>query len=533
MIRLMVVDDEPMIREGIVNTVDWESLGIRVIATAGNGRDAMAKALAERPDIVITDIRMPIVDGIHFAREVKKKLPKVKIVFLTGYSEFEYAREAVRLGIEDYVLKPVNTEDLTALMKRLAEEVKKENASVVSQTQSTVLLKENLPIMRNRCVKRFLHGELSESAFLNQAASLFMNLSGPGYQIIIFCIDYFYQLIANGEREAGLLKYAMLNIVEETLSACGPVVVCDEGEARLMVILNTGEDTKKLARCCKEIQFCMRKFYGIPVSVGIGKKAEGLEELKRSYRWAVEALEARIRQGSSQIIVKDQGCEEPGGHARLFLTPQEEQEIGDAVKLLDESRLYDILEMVFQKYVMKQDLGRRGTEQFCMYLVLIAMRWLEHFSVSPEEALGKNYFYYNEISKYETAEDLEMWMKDIYSAALEAVDRQKNHKYKGIVAGGMAYAMEHFAESLQVGEVAGAVYVTPNYFSRVFKEETGENFTDWLNKYRIEQAKKRMDAEPEAKVYAIAEETGFSDYKYFAFIFKKYTGYTPTSYRNR
>ena len=84
-----------------------------------------------------------------------------------------------------------------------------------------------------------------------------------------------------------------------------------------------------------------------------------------------------------------------------------------------------------------------------------------------------------------------------------------------------------------MGDVAQAVYVTPNYFSKVFKEETGENFTDWLNKYRIEQAKKRMDAEPEAKVYTIAEETGFSDYKYFAFIFKKYTGYTPTSYRNR
>lgn len=533
MIRMMVVDDEPVIREGIVRAVDWESLDVQVVGTAGNGRDGMAKALTEKPDIVITDIRMPIVDGIRFAKELKEKLPKVRVVFLTGYSEFEYAREAIRLGAADYLLKPINTEDLTKLVRKLADQVRQENATVVSRTQKTVLLKENLPMMRNRCVKRYFQGEIGETAFTEQAGALGMDFSGQEHQIIIFCIDYYYQLIASGEREAGLLKYAMSNIAEEVLGACGSAVICDEGEARVMVILGTDQETKKITRCCKEVQFCMRKYYGVSISVGIGKKVKAIQDLKISYRSADEAVEERIKQGSSQIIVREGDPRNGSEHARLFLTPEEEQEISDAVRLLDKNRVYDALEMVFQKYVMEQDLGRRGTEQFCMYLVLIAMRQLEHFSVSPEQALGKNYYYYNEISKYETAQDLEMWMKDIYSESLAAVDRQSNGKYKGIVAGGLAYAMEHFSESIQVGDVAQAVYVTPNYFSRVFKEETGENFTDWLNKYRIEQAKKRMDAEPETKVYAIAEETGFSDYKYFAFIFKKYTGFTPTSYHNR
>lgn len=533
MIKLMVVDDEPVIREGIVNAVDWDALGIEVVGTAGNGRDGMARALTGKPDIVITDIRMPIVDGLHFARELKEKLPKVRVVFLTGYSEFEYAREAVRIGAADYLLKPVNTEDLTRLAGRLANEVRQENATVVNRTQKTALLKENLPMMRNRCVKRFFHGELEENSFVDRAGTLGMEFPGPEYQVIILCIDYYYQLIASGEREAGLLKYAMSNIAEEILGNCGSVSICDEGEARLMVILSTAQETKRIARSCKELQFCMRKYYGVSVSVGIGKKVGCVSKLKQSYQSADEAVEERIRQGSSQIIVKDDDGKMGVSHTRLFLNPEEEQELADAFKLLDKERVYDALELIFQKYVMQQDVGRRGTEQFCMYLVLTVMRQLEHFSVSPETTLGKNYYYYNEISKYETAEDLEMWMKDIYSAALAALDQQKNHKYKGIVASGMSYAMDHFTESIQVADVAQAVYVTPNYFSRVFKEETGENFTDWLNKYRIEQAKKRMDTEPETKVYTIAEETGFSDYKYFAFIFKKYTGYTPTSYRNR
>ncbi len=105
MIKLMVVDDEPVIREGIETAVDWERLDIQVVGTAGNGRDGMAKALAQKPDIVITDIRMPVMDGIHFAKELKEKLPNVRIVFLTGYSEFEYAREAIRIGAAEYLVK--------------------------------------------------------------------------------------------------------------------------------------------------------------------------------------------------------------------------------------------------------------------------------------------------------------------------------------------------------------------------------------------------------------------------------------------
>lgn len=533
MIKLMVVDDEPIIRDGLANGIDWERLDVSVVGTASNGRDGLAKAIKEKPDIVITDIRMPVSDGISLAKELKAKLPRVRVIFLTGYGEFEYAREAVRIGAADYLLKPVNIEALTALVGRLSDEIRIECAAERKLSQKTVLLKENLPLMRNRCVKRFFGGELSEAQFRKQAYTLGMEFLGEGFQVVILCIDYYYQMLANGEREGALLKYAMSNIAEEILGKLGTVFLCDEEEARLMVLLETGEETRRIAGSCREIQFYMRKYYGISVSVGIGKRAEGIAGLTYSYESAQKALEERIRQGSSQIIVEEKDREGPMGHAKLFLDLQEERELTEAVKLLDGKRVYDALERFFKEYVLEQSLNRRETEQFCIYLILIIMRQMEYFSIRPETALGRNYDYHHEISKYETAGDLEMWMRGIYGQALSAMEQQRTHKYKGIVANGMAYAMEHFAEAIQIGGVAKSVYVTPNYFSRVFKEETGENFTDWLNSYRVEQAKRRMDTEPETKVYTIAEECGFSDYKYFAFIFKKYTGYTPTAYKNR
>lgn len=531
MIRLMIVDDEPIIREGMMTIIDWESLGVIVVGTVGNGRDGLARAMVEKPDIVITDIRMPVVDGIKFSEELHAKLPKTRIVFLTGYNDFEYTRHAVRIGAADYLLKPVNTEELTGLIKKLVNEIIRESREFENRSQRAVLLKENLPLMRSRCIHDFMWGKTEEKRFLERAGFLGIPLMEENLRIVIFCIDYYFQLLANGEREADLLKYALSNVAEELMGRLGNICVCDEGEARLMVLLSSGEDTKEVARSAREVQFYLRKHYGLSVSVGIGKLVSEWGDLKLSYQNADEALEGRMKQGSSQIIAR----EKSHGSLReekIFITAEEEAELKNAVTLLDRRKIYDTLEEIFQKYVMEQEVGRKAVEQFCMYLVLIAMREVQRFQLAPEQVLGKNYYFYEEVSKYVTADDLEMWLKDIYSSVLQAVEDRRNSKYKGIVTNGIAYAQDHVSESIQVADVAKAVYVTPNYFSKIFKEETGENFTDWLNKFRIEMAKKRMEKEPETKIYTIAEECGFSDYKYFAFIFKKYTGYTPTSYRN-
>jgi len=527
----MIVDDEQIIREALSQLIDYESIGYELIATAKNGMEAYDIICDDYPDVVITDIRMPILNGLDLIERSIKSDSHITFILLSGYNDFEYTRHAVRIGAADYLLKPVNTKELTGLIQRLVNEIIRESREFENRSQRAVLLKESLPLMRSRCVHDFMWGKTEEKRFLERAGFLGIPLMEENLRIVIFCIDYYFQLLANGEREADLLKYALSNVAEELVGRLGNICVCDEGEARLMVLLCSGEDTKEVARSAREVQFYLRKHYGVSVSVGIGKLVSEWRDLKLSYQNADEALEGRMKQGSSQIIAreKSQGSLR---EEKIFITSEEEAELKNAVTLLDRRKIYDTLEEIFQKYVMEQEVGRKAVEQFCMYLVLIAMREVQRFQLAPEQVLGQNYYYYEEISKYETADDLEMWLKDIYSSVLRAVEDRRNSKYKGIVTNGIAYAQDHFSESLQVADVAKAVYVTPNYFSKIFKEETGENFTDWLNKFRIEMAKKRMEKEPETKIYTIAEECGFSDYKYFAFIFKKYTGYTPTSYRN-
>lgn len=180
MIKLLIADDEAVIREGMLTIIDWESLGVKVVAVAGNGRDGLAKAMAEKPDIVITDIRMPVVDGIKFSKSLREKLPKVRIVFLTGYNDFEYTRHAVKVRAEDYLLKPVNTRELMELVGRLVKEIRLENSTVEENVRKTVLLKENLPVMRNRFISLFLLENLRKGSFWSGAGPLGFPLDKPG-----------------------------------------------------------------------------------------------------------------------------------------------------------------------------------------------------------------------------------------------------------------------------------------------------------------------------------------------------------------
>ena len=184
MIKLMIVDDEPVIRKGIVTVVDWKALDIQVVAEAANGRDGLSRALLEKPDIVITDIKMPIMDGITFSSELRKKLPKVRIVFLTGYSDFEYSRHAIRIGAEDYLLKPVNTGELIELMERLKQEIVRENTHRQSRSRENVILKESQPLMRKRLLKQLFEGQVGLEDFCGKAVPLNLPTEGPEFVII-------------------------------------------------------------------------------------------------------------------------------------------------------------------------------------------------------------------------------------------------------------------------------------------------------------------------------------------------------------
>lgn len=529
-VKLMIVDDEQIIRRGIESSIDWEELGIKLAAQASNGRDGLARALMVQPDIILTDVKMSIMNGIQMVQQIKEKLPAVHVVMISGYSDFQLTREAFKAGAVDYLLKPVSVEDLKELMIKLRDEVYREREQQVRKRSNSKIIHQALPVLRGEFLYKFIRREISVDEFrANGTSQMGFLLAGNYYQAMIMEYDAYQQMI-KGKEDSRLLLYALSNIAKEILEPVGETTVCYLNEYSLFILVSskTSGILFQIVEYCRQIEFYVTQHYKQTVTVGIGECVEGLQEFRRSFHQAEEAVIRKVVRGRNQVITYEDildGQQE----AFVVLDPRDEGILREKIKLMKPMEIQQQLNHIFEIY-LKECRQRRAIQQFCIFLVSIILQ--ETQRISSDGRIDKNKSFFEEIEQYETLPEMQMWVKNIYSRLMQEMGSSQSSQYKGIVKKSMEYAMAHYKEKLQVSDMAAKAYVTPNYFSKVFKQETGENFTEWLNKYRIEKAKERMAAEMEEKTYEIAIEVGFQDYKYFTYIFKKYTGYSPGNYRN-
>lgn len=530
-VKLMIVDDEQVIRCGIASSVDWGKLGIELAGEASNGRDGLAKALIVKPDIVLSDVKMPVMDGIRMAKQIREKLPKTRIVMLSGYSDFEFTREAFKAGAVDYLLKPVSIAELTDLMARVCDEVRSGWDKDRKAQNSERLLHQAWPVLQWEFLSEYLFGKMTEKQFLEKGrASMKFQLDGPYYQMMVMDYDDFYQM-NYGIEDSRLLLYALSNITGEILEPVGKATVCYMSESSLAVLLSSDREISLMqsVESASQIQFYIMQYFKQTVTIGIGECAAGLQKIRHSFKQARNAADGRIIRGKNQVITYEQM--EAADHSGLLVMEQrEEEELREKIRLLKPMEVQSCLNQIFEIHFTGCK-DKKAAQQFCLSAVSIGLQEMKRMKLEPELVFGSGEALLQEIERYETLSDLRMWVKNVYNRVLNALNSSQSSQYKGIVKRSMEYAMEHYSEKLKVADLAEIVFVTPNYFSKVFKEETGENFTEWLNKYRIEKAKERMMAEPEEKTYQTALEVGFQDYKYFTYIFKKYTGYSPGNYK--
>lgn len=531
MLKLMIVDDEAVIRNGISSIVDWPGLGIEVVGEAANGRDALNRALLLRPDIVITDIKMPLISGLDFARELLKKRPDTRIVLLTGYSDFSYMQQAIQMGAVDYLLKPVQVNDLEKLMRRLCGEIRAQKEYKLRQIATQQVLARNLPVMRGVCLLDFMAGRITAEAFRRDAEGLQIPLAGPRHIAVSLDIDDWVHT-ASAAGGHSLARYSVLNIAEELLGEIGGTAFgyqLAESSLLGLVCLEHGEP-EDIMEACRQIQFYTHRFFHFTVTAAVGPCAGTMEQLRLSLRNAHDALDRKVYTGKNQVIFAGELPRAQDGQI-VLLAQQDEEALQEALSMNKNMAAQKKLDEIFQGYFSGGAYTGKAVRQFGIVLLLLALRVLADAQIPPEEAFGRGAHIVEEIERYETLDEIRLFVKNIYARTIRALDGRNGSSYRHIVRDSMAYVQAHYTENIQVSDVAAAVYVTPNYFSKIFKQETGENFTEWLNKFRIKKAKELILQEPGSRVYEIAAKVGFNDYKYFSFIFKKYTGYTPGTFK--
>ncbi|AST97996.1 response regulator transcription factor [Shouchella clausii] len=501
-IRMLIVDDEPVICQGLVQTIPWESLGVEVVDTAFNGKQALQKLEQQPVDLILTDISMPEMDGLALAEYIVHEKPETKMIIISGYDKFDYARQALRLGIEDYLLKPVDVDELMELVKQVTQKIVDDKKLKSSQAHDWI-----------RHV--LFHIPLSEQIDVKQTQSCGM------FRLLISEVSGYAHLFkAVPTEESKQIQDKVRHVVEKTCEAYGVKQISLIGyENELLTVVFSDHSDMLSDFWLHEVWEEVLKQSPYPIQTVASSIGESLST---SYQQALRLLDD-LRGHGIGLYTKGIECDQ-----EAFDLDKTEHRLLETVLQHDESKLAECIRHVVSE-LMAKGYSLRYIVEVCQGLEIRIKQALQKrlpnrsFDSIELRLHGKlDLRYYNTSSAIE-----ELFLRDLVDFLGELKeDEQNNWMIEKI----KHYIHKHYQQDLRAAEVAERHFITPNYFSMLFKKETGQSFSEYVNRLRIEKSAELL-LTTSNKVFEIAEYVGYKEYKYFVQVFKKQVGLTPTQYR--
>lgn len=538
--RIILVDDEEEVRKSIIRKIDWEEAGFQVAGDAENGEDALEKIEALEPDVVLTDIRMPYMDGLTLAERIRQKYPSMKIVIFSGFDDFEYAKQAIKLNVTEYILKPVNVEELTAILKRIKVNLDQE----IEQKRNVNLLRENyirsLPILRENFLNELVSHPMEPEIVESRMREYDLNLLGAK-KWIAAAIDIeepekerMGQLAIH--REKDLIPISVMQILEEKLGAyCRFALFNAAGiqESGLAVIVAIdGENSQTglidiLGDICKET----RKILAVPVTIGIGNNSARLCRISDSYKEAVNSLGYKAIVGSgSTIYINDM---EPVSRGKLEFDGKAEAELGAAIKFGPKEKI----EAAVTQIVDRMNDAKVHFRQQQAYMLAVAnsmIQLLQLYDLDMEAVFNgelKENGSLEMLPGLQKKEDFSIWLLNTALYIHQAMNRERDNTMKQVIREARQYILDHYQEpELSVEQICRHLHMSPAYFSTMFRKETGKTYIAYLTEVRLDKAVELLN-KTDHKTYVIAAKVGYQEQNYFSYVFKKRFGVSPTKFR--
>lgn len=531
MLKVFLVEDEFVIREGIKNTVDWKAHGYEFCGEASDGELAFPMIQKLKPDIVITDIRMPFMDGLVLSRLIKKELPWTEIIILSGYAEFEYAKEGIKIGIAQYLSKPVSGEELLREVDALAVKIEQKRQERKIREMYVKEMEEN--VLKDR--KDFFHylvtGEKTAGELLETAEKLGMDLSAMWYNIVLLKTqstrhahdEYSNSVIEIEEKLESLVDETHLLIFDRNLEGKALLFKADSRE-------ELAEVQKDYISRLKEIleQYDQVRYFG-----GIGMPVNRLKELPASFEKASHAFAHRYLVRESFILNSEEIEQKVYPEREEFSISNVDPRQLDRNKIKEFLKFGDREEAIYFVEEFFNDLGVNAMKSNMLrqYITMDAyfcvVDFLEGLQISRDEIEPFDIASGHLQSKESAVE----YVAGIIKKALELREKNASNRYGDVVGEVMRYIEKNYGEEeLSLNLLASHVNFSPNHLSTVFSQQTGQTFTKYLTDYRMNKAKELLRCTGK-RSSEIGMEVGYRDPHYFSYLFKKTQGMTPTQYR--
>lgn len=541
MLKLILVDDEADVREGLMQQIDWEDGGFMVEGCAENGREALEMIERCRPDVVVTDIHMPFMDGLQLSQWIRDNYPLTKIIILTGYDEFEYARKAIRLQIDEYVLKPFSSGELAGILGKVKERIERETAEKEDLEQLRDHYRSSLPVLRELFLAELAVRRIPSKVIEEKQLSLEVDLSQGHYAGAVLSLDVPVRQSRPGEdnaagnrkepEERSLQLLAVRRMVEELLAETPDIYVfMAGGEIGLIACRLQEELPRKLLRLLELIRDKVRMYLKLSVSIGVGASVAEACGLYRSFEDARQALDYRLLLGEGRVIWIHDVEAADSGTRHLSMDILTEERLIRAIKLGTPEERGCLIDSLFNP---KESGGASMLDYqvFWLEMMAVLLRLAKESGMQPQELFGPESNPLTEFAAFTGPDPLKERLTDICGKLASKFENGRSTSRRSVVEQAKLMVQQQYGNSeLTIGEVCSRLHISSGYFSTIFKKETGLTFVTYLMQIRMEAARELLRTTG-LKAFEIAEQTGFSDPNYFSFCFKKKFGLSPKEYR--
>lgn len=533
MYKLLIVDDERLIRERLKKQLDWPSYKIKLIGEAGNALEALELIAVHRPDIILADIHLPGISGLEMAERALQYHPRIRIIFISAHSEFDYALTAMQLKAVAYLLKPIETEELRKVITESLLRFKLEE--IASQEK-----KLNEKKMNEMTKEKFFHDLLLDVHDIDDMRALadFTSPVAAPAACIVIVTELDRQAIANKGWKQRDIQNRLSRLHDYLTMEFGricPTETVKMSESRVAAILmgiggESGQAVSELKRTATRMVGQIEALCEVPATIAFGSVTEEPGLVHQSYEAAKSALDCQTIVYCNDRIIDYRDTEKP--NKGIPLTDLS-LEIAAVFKGIDDLNppvaALAVDQLMDRLYAERRSLS--FVRSVCVSLISRLNQYLIEQGEQRETVFGSEFFVWEKLGEIDRPEEIRRWIRSMFNAVAEYMDLKKNGRKSRLVQAVIQYVDERYDRDIALKDIATELHFSTNYVGQMFKKETGQTFQEYVIKRRMELAKTLLKG-TSLKVYEIAERIGYRNIAHFSSQFKLYVGVTPNGFRD-
>lgn len=519
--KIVIVDDDEVIVKAISRIIERSSLDIHVAGEAFNAINALRIVEELMPDIIITDIMMPGMNGLELIDEIKKRKFAVEIIILSAYREFDYAQQALQLGAVDYILKPVSEQKLITTLHNTIKIIEQQHTEANRKTRF-VKDKVYYSLITENQWKQNVFG-------LNECFS--QKMRGGQYSVSVFEPG---SIADTGDENVEKIGECIISIIQKTYCDSVGYIIFDEDIHQIVVIKEVPEnrpvgslDSLTISLACQTKE-TLKSELGLDVNIGVSDPVSSVYDLPQAYKKAVFASKNKFYVGKETVTLYGQIKHIDYVYQKDLIKNREE--LNNQVKLGIQEKAVDMLKRIFEYYKQKQISNPEMIYMECFEIILLIRRTLVRMDIHREVKEKLYRIKFDNLKDFNTIDELYEYMKDMVTVIILSIEESRKNENSVVIARAMSYCKNNLAADITLELVADHINFNKSYFSLLFKKETGENFWDYLTNLRITKAKTLLES-TNLRVYTVGEMVGYKNSSHFGRIFKDIVGITPAEYK--